>query len=128
MALSSSVSLAALITERELRNYSETVETIVAATAATPLDLVAGNVKAVTLQANTTFSFVGAATSKASTLSVRVTQDAIGNRAVTWPASVRWAGGTVPNQSTGANQYDWYTFVSVDGVSWDGFRAGANFS
>lgn len=57
-------------------------------------------------------------------LTLVLTQDSTGSRTVTWPASVRWPGGTAPTLSTAAGAVDWLTFASVDGTTWAGFRAG----
>ena len=43
-------------------------------------------------------------------------QDATGSRTVTWNAVFKWAGGTAPTLSTGANAIDLLTFVS-DGTN-----------
>lgn len=120
----------AVLADKELDNYSETAETVAASTAATALDLEAGNVKQVTLSANTTFTFANpAAAGEASSLSVILIQDATGSRTVTWPASVKWAGGTAPMLTTTANRADVLTFLTVDGgTNWLGFTAGQNFT
>lgn len=61
-------------------------------------------------------------------LSLALTQDATGGRLVTWPASVRWAGGTAPTLTPGANKTDRITFLCDDGATWAGFVAGLNFA
>lgn len=125
-----SAPLPAVLADKELENYSETAETVAASTAATTLDLEAGNVKPVTLSANTTFTFSNpAASGKASSLTLILIQDATGSRIVTWPASVKWAGGTAPTLTTTANRADLLTFITYDGgTNWFGFTAGQDFT
>jgi hypothetical protein len=58
-----------------------------------------------------------------------LTQDGSGSRAVTWPASVKWAGGTTPTLSTGANDVDIFSFITVDaGTKIYGFTGGLDMS
>lgn len=64
-----------------------------------------------TLSANTTFTF---SNQSVKTIVVRVTNTA-SNYTVTWPAAVKWSGGTTPVQTVGAKA-DVYTFV-YDGTT-----------
>lgn len=70
-------------------------------------------------------TFPAAAAGKSFTL--ELVQDATGSRTVTWPGTVRWAGGTAPTLTTTANKSDVFTFASFDGSTWRGFVAGQNF-
>lgn len=54
-------------------------------------------------------------------------QDATGSRTVTWPGTVRWAGGTAPTLTATAGRTDVVTFLS-DGTYWLGFVGGLNFT
>ena len=54
-------------------------------------------------------------------------QDATGSRTVTWPSTVRWAGGTAPTLTATAGQTDVVAFLS-DGTYWLGFVGGLNFT
>ena len=54
-------------------------------------------------------------------------QDATGSRTVTWPSTVRWAGGTAPTLTATAGRTDVVTFLS-DGTYWLGFVGGLNFT
>ena len=56
----------------------------------------------------------------------RVVQDGTGGRTVTWPASVKWPGGTAPTLSSGANAEDIVTFY-YNGTDYYGV-ASLNFS
>lgn len=66
-----------------------------------------------TLTGNVTFTFSNAP--KAGTLiSLKIIQDATGGRSVTWPATVKWPGGTPFAPTSTANAKDVYLFL------WDG--------
>lgn len=110
------------------RGGSETVQAVTS-TASTTLNLANANVFNVTLNvATTTFTFTGATAGRACSFAVYLRQGAA-NRAVTWPGSVRWAGGSVPTISTTANAVDIVIFESIDGgTNWYGSLVGNNFS
>ena len=77
--------------------------------------------------ATTTFTFSNPIASDDSTsFTLILTQDGTGSRAVTWPASVDWAGGTAPTLTTTATTgVDILTFMTVNaGTTWYGFVAG----
>ncbi|MGE5309544.1 MAG: hypothetical protein ACM3JF_00510 [Sphaerimonospora mesophila] len=107
----------------------ENVSTITS-TASTTLNLANGNVFNVTLNvATTTFTFSGATSGKACSFAIYLKQNATGNRAVTWPASAKWAGGTAPTISTAANAVDIVVFESIDGgTNWYGSLVGNAFA
>lgn len=49
-------------------------------------------------------------------------------RTVTWPASVKWPGGTAPTLTSTNGKADIFSFVSIDaGTTWYGFVGGQNF-
>ncbi len=59
---------------------------------------------------NATFTFSNAP--KAGTLiTIILVQDGTGSRTVTWPATVKWSGGTAPTLTTTASKRDVFTFV-----------------
>jgi len=53
---------------------------------------------------NETFTFT--APSKPCALQLMLVQDGTGGRTVTWPATIKWPGGTAPTLSTAANAVD----------------------
>jgi hypothetical protein len=57
---------------------------------------------------------------------LRVVQDGTGSRTITWPASIKWPGGSPPTLSTGANAEDIITFY-YNGTDYYGV-ASLNFS
>lgn len=105
---------------RGLLKYSDTLYNY-GATGSTPnLDLNNGNFITATLNANATFTFSNAQ-SGAHSFTLLLTNDGTVGRTVTWPASVIWPGGTVPNRTTTANKTDIYTFLTVNsGTTWYG--------
>lgn len=93
--------------------------------AAHTIDLASGEVHDLTLTANCTLTFDGAATGVVSSFTLILRQDATGSRTVTWPASVDWPDATAPTLSAAANSVDVLTFMTVDdGTTWLGFVAG----
>ena len=76
-----------------------------------------------TTSGNTTFTFTGApAAPQVGTFSLIITS--AGAHTLTWPASVKWAGGTAPD-APASGETDVYTFTSINaGTTWYGFLAG----
>jgi hypothetical protein len=88
----------------------------------------AGYVKTITLTANCTFTLTGAGSSQATTLELVLTQDGTGSRAVTWPASVKWAGGA-PTLSTAAGAVDRVVLTTYNaGTTWYGDLIGKGYA
>ncbi|MGZ4663581.1 MAG: hypothetical protein ACXV5Q_00645 [Frankiaceae bacterium] len=104
----------------------ETVNTVATSGAAqTVPDVTSATVSRITLTANCTLTFPTAVAGKSFTLVL--VQDATGTRTVTWPGTVKWAGGTAPTLTTTASKTDVLTFLCADGTNWFGFLAGLNF-
>jgi hypothetical protein len=118
----------ATVSKAMMKDYSETTNAIGATSATQAIDLEDGNVVTATLSvATTTFTFSNPIASDDSTsFTLILTQDGTGSRAVTWPASVDWAGGTAPTLTTTATTgVDILTFMTVNaGTTWYGFVAG----
>lgn len=78
------------------------------------------------LSGNTTFTFADAPATGSSGFSLKVTQDAGGSGyTVTWPASVKWPGGSAPELTATADKSDVFVFTTDDaGVSYVGLVAG----
>jgi len=94
------------------------------------IDLQDGNVHNVTLTANCTFTFSNPPASGTSgTFTLFLNQDATGSRTVTWPGSVKWAGGTAPTLTTTASRTDILVFTTIDaGTIWYGAVSGQDYS
>jgi len=80
------------------------------------------SISRITLSANCTLTFPTATAGQS--LTIVLIQDATGSRTVTWPAAVKWAGGTAPTLTTTAAAKDVLTFLCADGSTWLGFVAG----
>lgn len=117
-----------VIQRAELKDYSET-KIGVAAAATVDLDMTSGNVFTVTADQNTTFTFSNPSpTGRSCSFTLVWTQDS-SDRTITWPNSVKWAGGSAPDVTSGSGKIDIYTFFTLDaGTIWYGFQAGADMS
>lgn len=84
-----------------------------------------GNTQKVTLGgATTTLTFANGQAGGKYTLILA--QDATGNRTVSWPASVKWSGGTAPTLTTTASKTDFVGFI-YDGTNYFGVGSALNF-
>lgn len=99
----------------------ETINTLAASGAAATVPDIPVTITRLTLTANCTLTFPAAAPGKSFTLVL--VQDSTGSRTVTWPATVKWPGGTAPTLSTGAGKVDYLSFV-CSATAWDGFVSG----
>ena len=87
-----------------------------------------GNVQSFTFGAgNETLAFtnpadstIGGGSNNPAYCMLSITQDATGSRTATWPASVKWPGGTAPTLSTGSGAVDLIVFMFT-GSSYLGF-------
>lgn len=66
---------------------------------------------------NETFTFT--APTNPCTLMLTIIQDGTGSRTITWPATVKWPGGTAPTLTTTANARD-KVALDWDGTQYDG--------
>lgn len=58
---------------------------------------------------------------------VRILQDGVGSRTVTWFSTIRWAGGSAPTLTTTLSKADTLGFeVTAVGSTYDGFIVGQN--
>ncbi len=91
--------------------------------ATTAIDFNTGNTQTITLAGATTFTF--ASGRGGAIYTVLVKQDATGSRALSWPATVKWPGGTAPTLTSTANAVDVFTFVS-DGTNYFNLASALN--
>lgn len=61
------------------------------------------------------------------TYSVSITQDSTGSRLITWPSTVKWAGGSAPTLTTTAARTDQITFY-FDGTYYRDIAIVKNFN
>lgn len=104
--------------------YTEEVATANTGTAYT-ISLANGSVQILTLTGNCTFTFPTATAGQSFILLLK--QDGTGSRTVTWPAAVKWPGGTAPTITSTASKADKYVFTA-DGTNWIGSTAGQNYT
>ncbi len=110
-----------------LQTFRDLRETIVTANTSTAytINLANGTLFNLTLTGSCTFTFPAATSGKQFTVLLK--QDGTGSRSVTWPSSVRWAGGTAPTITVTAGQTDVISFIA-DGTYWLAFVAGQNYT
>jgi hypothetical protein len=81
-----------------------------------------------TLTGNVTFTAIGSPPATQSfTLTLVLTQDITGSRTITWPASVKWSEGVIPQPSAAPNSISLFHLFWT-GASWLGAKAGQNFA
>lgn len=122
------ISGTAIVTDnRSFTKYGETLNAL-GNTGATPtINIANGNFVTATLNQNATFTFTGA-TNQVTSFTLYLANDATAGRTITWPASVKWASGTVPTRTTTASRADIYTFWTADsGTTWFGSLAQFNY-
>ena len=78
----------------------------------------------VTLEGNRTLSVINE--EKVNVIRVKLTQDGVGSRTVTWWSGISWVGGTVPTLTATASKSDWFGFILTGSGAWDGFPIGQN--
>ncbi len=123
--------LQALENNFKLARYVEDTNTASSIVGVLTLDLNEGGVFTHTLSENVTLSFVNqnSATDVTTTVALKLTQDPVTPRTVTYPASVVWAGGTPPVMTATVDAVDRYIFITDDaGVTWYGAITGQDFS
>ncbi len=104
-----------------LENYTEKLVTL--SGTSTAIDLSLGNVFIHTLSGNTTYSITNAVNGQAHSFTLIINQTTTA-RTLTFPASIKWQGGEIPDLSTASKTYI-LTFVTVDGGStWLGMFGG----
>jgi hypothetical protein len=80
------------------------------------ISFASGNIVNLTLNASTTLTFAGHVVG---TYIIEVTQGGAGSNTLTYPASVKWSGGTAPTLTTAVGKTDILTFYH-DGTSFFG--------
>jgi hypothetical protein len=104
-----------------LENYREKLVTLSGTSTAINLSL--GNVFTHSLTGNTTYTISNAISGQAHSFTLMITQTAT-VRTITFPASVKWQGGEIPDMST-ANKTYVLTFMTINGgTTWLGMFGG----
>ena len=126
-----SVTVPQLLVGKTLEGYNETVAQPTISAGTLTLDLTTANVFTVTHNANITTLTISntPASGKAGSFTLILTQDATGGRTITFPATVKWSGGTAPTLSTTANKDNVLSFFTVDGgTKWFGAQIGKDYA
>jgi hypothetical protein len=114
--------------DRNLGNVGEKINNIGNTGTSATINLNNGTFVTATLTGNCTFTFSNPSLGAAS-FTLFLTNDAVADRSIIWPASVEWPGGSVPTRTTTANKTDVYTFFTTDsGTNWYGNLAQYNYS
>lgn len=109
-------------------SYSEKVNSLTVASGSLTIDLESGTVHSVTLdQSVTSLNFANVQSSRASSVTLYVTQDGTGGYGIDF-AGLRAAGGTAPTVSSGANEQTDLVFTTQDGATWSVYVAGLDMS
>jgi hypothetical protein len=112
-----------------LINYAETINAVGNTGTAATINLANGNFVTATLTGNCTFTFTTGISTGAVSFTLFLTNDATPSRVITWPASVKWPGGTVSTRTTTASRTDVYTFFTLNnGTDWYGNIAQYNYA
>ncbi len=92
--------------------------------ATTAMDFSANKDHLVVMAGTTTLTFTGC--NAGDLISVWLTQDATGSRTCTFPATVKWAGGSAPTLTTTASKSDHFYF-HFDGTNYYEVQQKLNF-
>ena len=113
----------------KLGAYQESVVNITASTSTTTVDLSTGSVFNIIIAANTAIVFTNfPAGADLTSFTIITVNDATPGRAVSWPASMAWAGGVLPPRTTAASASDaWSLFSLTAGTKVVGSLSIANF-
>ena len=113
----------------KLRDYSETVSSPTISSGTLVLNLETSNIFTVSLNAAITTLTISNPPASGSGGSFTLIFTADGTpRSVTWPASIKWAGGTAPTITSTSGKVDSFAFFTSDGgTNWQGYVGGQNF-
>ncbi len=113
----------------KIRDYSETVSSPTISSGTLTLNLETSNIFTVALNAAITTLTISNPPASGSGGSFTLIFTADGTaRAVTWPSSIKWAGGTAPTLTSTSGKIDTFAFFSSDaGTNWQGYVGGQNF-
>jgi len=88
------------------------------------IDWSTGNTFTVTLGGSRTIAFSNDVDGQL--IKVRFLQDATGGRTLTWPAGLKWAGGSAPTLTATASKADWIGFIRTGSGAFDAFVLSKN--
>lgn len=115
-----------------LARYAEVTNSSTSVAGNITLDLNNGNVHKIVLSENVSglfFTNVNPDAALTTTVTLKVTQDPVTPRTITYPANIKWSVGTAPTMTPTVDAVDRYVFVSDDGgATWFGGVFGQAFS
>ena len=113
----------------KIRDYSETVSSPTISSGTLVLNLETSNIFTVSLNAAISTLTISNPPASGSGGSFTLIFTADGTaRAVTWPAAIKWAGGTAPTLTSTSGKVDSFAFFTSDGgTNWQGYVGGQNF-
>ena len=113
----------------KLRDYSESVSSPTITSGTLTLNLETSNIFTVSLNAAITTLTISNPPASGSGGSFTLIFTADGTaRSVTWPTSIKWAGGTPPTITSTSGKVDSFAFFTSDGGTyWQGYVGGQNF-
>jgi hypothetical protein len=113
----------------KLRDYSESVSSPTISSGTLTLNLETSNIFTVALNAAITTLTISNPPASGSGGSFTLIFTADGTaRSVTWPAAIKWAGGTAPTITSASGKVDSFAFFTSDGgTNWQGYVGGQNF-
>jgi len=116
-----------LLTKPYIKDYAEYLSANAAASGTVTLNIETANNFNLTIAGATTLAFSNpSASGRACSITVKINMPAT-LYAITFPASVKWAGDKIPTFTAGKTAY--LTFVTFDGGSrWHGFDGGTDFT
>lgn len=116
-----------LVTRAYLKDYAEAVAANAAASGTVTLNIETANNFNLTIAGATTLAFSNpSASGRACSITVKINMPAT-LYAITFPASVKWAGDKIPTFTAGKTAY--LTFATFDGgARWYGFDGGTDFT
>jgi len=110
-------------------DYAETYTTPAISSGTLTLNIENGNVFRASLNANITTLTISNPSGTGNACSFTLIFDADGTaRTVTWPAAVKWPGGTAPTLTSTASRSDMFVFyTNTAGTTWYAMTAAQNF-
>ena len=116
----------ARIDNANMQNYAENINAIGNTSTSCTIDLSLGNAVTATLTGNCTFTFSNPpASGRMGSFTLLLTNDGSAGRTTTWPAAVKWPGGSQPSRDTAASAINIYSFITFNGgTTWFGVLGG----
>lgn len=127
-AIVTGILTATQLSNAELVNYSEKVNTLGNTGSSINIDVASGNFVVATLNDNCVFTFSSVASGKFYSFGLQLTNSG-GPYSITWPGTVKWPGGSIPSRTTTSGRSDLYGFYTTDGgTNWYGSISQYNYS